>query len=124
MRSKFYLACLAAIILPLAAVTQTIGASEEPAQSSQDTTEAAEAPAGTQWGCGAITPDECHFTVFLTDPDDPEAEEQVREFTLASGEKDTLTDVRVGEDTYCVAVNEAPDPETCERITVNAEYNF
>ena len=77
---------------------------------------AANADDGVPFGCDAAAKSaKCFFKLFLGPRD-------TRIVQLKSGMKVNIPGIAVGQDKYCVSLNEPPAP-TCQRIAVNATYN-
>lgn len=81
-------------------------------------TSPAVAPATTTakapFGCEARAPKVCHFVIFYA--------RGSRDVVLPAGMKQAIPEVRIGSDSYCVAVNTKP-VWTCARKTIKASYN-
>lgn len=67
------------------------------------------------FGCEARGKDICHFRIFYPGG-------RGRNVVLPAGMKTAIPDVRIGEDSYCVAVNRKP-VHKCPRKAINATYN-
>jgi hypothetical protein len=66
------------------------------------------------FGCEARKPGICYFRVYYA--------RGSREVVLPAGMKQAIPEVRIGSDSYCMAVNAKPAPK-CTRKTINASYN-
>ena len=66
------------------------------------------------FGCDARAPRVCHFRVYYA--------RGSRNVVLPAGMKQAIPEVRIGSDSYCVAVNAKPAPN-CVRKAINANYN-
>jgi hypothetical protein len=99
--SRVYLTAIAAIVL------LATGAALSPA--------AHAAPGTAPFGCDARPGVTCFFKLFLG----PRATRIVQ---LRSGMKVNIPGVNIGNDSYCVHVNQPPVPK-CARTVINATYN-
>lgn len=71
--------------------------------------------ASARFGCEARAPKVCHFHIFY--------QRGGRDVVLPAGVKQAIPDVRIGKDTYCVAVDQKPRRGKCDRKIINATYN-
>lgn len=85
-------------------------ASAAPAASRQSLT--TKAP----FGCEARAGQVCHFHVFYRGG-------RGRVVVLPAGMKESIPDVRIGSDSYCVGLNRRPAYDRCARKLINANYN-
>lgn len=69
------------------------------------------------FGCEARTGQVCHFQIFYQGG-------RGRVVVLPAGMKQSIPDVRIGSDSYCVGVNRRPAYDKCARKVINANYNF
>lgn len=67
------------------------------------------------FGCDARAPDYCSFSLFYSSGG-------IRNFTMRAGERDRISGVVPGRDTYCVSINNPPQ-QGCARRVVNRTYN-
>jgi len=73
------------------------------------------APVDAPFGCDAPKSATCYFKLFLG----PRATRIVQ---LLPGMKVSIPGINIGQDRYCVTLNNVPMP-TCPRIAINATYN-
>lgn len=106
-RLMFVLGAALALASATPAVAQTKQTPASPASAAPGTDKA-------PFGCDARAPNVCYFHVFY-----PRAS---RVIVLAAGMKVTVPEVKIGRDSYCMALNKRP-AHKCERKTINATYN-
>lgn len=106
-RSMFLLGAALAFAAAAPALAQTKQNPASPAAAASGTDKAS-------FGCDARTPNACHFHVFY-----PRAS---RVIVLAAGMKATVPEVKIGRDSYCMALKKRP-AHKCERKIINATYN-
>jgi len=68
------------------------------------------------FGCEARTGQICHFQIFYQGG-------RGRLVVLPAGMKESIPDVRIGSDSYCVGLNRRPAYDKCARKVINANYN-
>jgi hypothetical protein len=68
-------------------------------------------PVTVNWGCDARPPDLCYFSIYYHSGES-------RNFTVIAGQRDKISGVLPGKDTYCVTVNQGfPNSRTCPKRT-------
>lgn len=78
----------------------------------------ASAPAKTAkapFGCDARTGQVCHFQIFYQGG-------RGRVVVLPAGMKESIPELTIGKDSYCVGMNRRPSHK-CKRKVINATYN-
>jgi len=88
-----------------------VAASAAPASSAKSTT--TKAPFGCEARAGQI----CYFQIFYQGG-------RGRVVVLPSGMKESIPEVRIGIDSYCVGLNGRPAYDKCKRKLINASYNY
>ena|SRR5215207_3363131 len=71
-------------------------------------------PPKAPFGCEARAPNICNFRIHYA--------RGSREVFLPAGMKAQIPQVRIGSDTYCVALNKKPLP-SCNRKVISSKYN-
>jgi hypothetical protein len=71
--------------------------------------------ASAEFGCGARAPQICYFHIFY--------ERGGRDVVLPAGTKQAIPDLRIGKDSYCVAVDQKPRRAKCNRKVIGPAYN-
>ena len=96
----------------IASVALALGGAAAAATNPQPAaTSAAKAPFGCEARAGSI----CHFRIFY-----PAG--RTRDVVLPAGMKQSIPEVRIGRDSYCVTVNAKPRHK-CARKVIGASYN-
>jgi hypothetical protein len=73
------------------------------------------APVDAPFGCDGPKSATCFFKLYL-------GPRSTRIIQLRSGMKVSVPGINIGQDSYCVSLNNPPAPK-CARIAINATYN-
>lgn len=101
---------LLVLIAALTIGSAPFAASAAPAASAKSA--ATKAP----FGCEARAGQVCYFQIFYQGG-------RGRVVVLPSGMKESIPEVRIGSDSYCVGLDRRPAYDKCARKVINATYN-